>query len=252
MCKPQHYGINYSINPWMDVNNGADYNKSIQQWNDLEAKIKELGATVKLVEPAEDLPDMVFTANAALILKNGNAIVSHFAHKERAKEEEHFTKWFVDNGYKVHHTSIIFEGAGDALFFGDILIGGHGFRSDVTFYEEISISYATVRLVDPYFYHLDTCFCPLEGTDYMIWPGAFDGITNQFFKLLKGNEISVPENEARQFACNAVRIGRNVILPEGCPVTMQMLCDKGYIPHPLDMSEYIKSGGACKCLTLVI
>ena len=250
LCRPDFYGIDYSINPWMDVNNKADKSKVVEQWNTLESKIKELGGTVQLVKPIEGLPDMVFTANAALILKDGTTIISHFAHPERAMEEEYFAEWFVDNGYNVQHTKFDFEGAGDALYLGDTLIGGHGFRSNIEFYKTLSC--LTLKLVDPYFYHLDTCFCPLDGLDYMIYPGAFDESSLWVLKVLNGNEIVIPKEEAKLFACNAVQINKDIILPAGCPETMRLLQEKGYQPHPLEMSEFIKSGGACKCLTLKI
>jgi N-dimethylarginine dimethylaminohydrolase len=251
MCRPDHYGIQYQINPWMDVNNGANKNKAIEQWNSLEAKIRELGGRTLMVKSIEGLPDMVFTANAGLVLKNGDVIVSHFTHPERANEEEYFSKWFLEIGRKVTHTTTSFEGAGDALYLGDTLVCGYGFRSDKQFYDGFN-THICVRLTDPYFYHLDTCFCPLLGLDYLIWPGAFDQESLSAIRSLSVNEIVVPEEEAKLFACNAVRIGRNVILPAGCEKTMRLLKENDYTPHPLEMSEFIKSGGACKCLTLAI
>lgn len=250
LCRPEFYGINYQINPWMDINNDADKSKVVEQWNSLEAKIKELGGNVKLVKAKDGLPDMVFTANAGLVLKNGDVILSKFTHPERTGEEDLFEEWFKSQGHNVSRTEKFFEGAGDALFFGDTLVGGYGFRSDPEFY--LNFTNIVVRLVDSHFYHLDTCFCPLTGMDYMIWPGAFDTTSLLMIRSLGGNEISVPENEANLFACNAVRIGRHVILPAGCPETMRLLREAGYDPHPLEMSEFIKSGGACKCLTLAL
>ena len=252
LCRPEFYGINYQINPWMNINNDADKSKVVEQWNSLESKIKELGCNVKLIKGKDGLPDMVFTANAGLVLKNGDVVLSKFTHPERSGEEELFGEWFESHGHKVIRTQKFFEGAGDALFFGSTLVCGYGFRSDETFYNELSVKKVSVHLVDPYFYHLDTCFCPLEGLDYMIWPGAFDTASREIFKSLGGNEIAVPENEAKLFACNAVKIGKNVILPAGCPITMRLLQENGYTPHPLEMSEFIKSGGACKCLTLAL
>jgi len=266
LCRPEFYGINYQINPWMDVNNGAIKDKVFEQWNSLEAKIKELGGNVKLIKEQPGLPDMVFTANAGLVLKNGHVIISHFKHAERSGEEKFFEHWFSnpDNyrkNYSISLTFSHFEGAGDALYLGNTLVGGYGFRSDPSFYFHIETylmeycpeeKVVKVKLVDPYFYHLDTCFCPLDGMDYLIWPGAFDQDSLEIIRGLGGNEISIPEAEAKLFACNAVRIGKNVILPAGCPETMRLLREAGYEPHPLEMSEFIKSGGACKCLTLVI
>lgn len=250
LCKPDHYGINYSINLWMDTNNSADIIKAKQQWDCLDKKIKELGANVVYVDPVKDLPDMVFTANAALILNNKDVYVSKFKHSERSHEEKYFRSWFENNGYNILDTKEFFEGAGDALYFGPNLIGGHGFRSEKSFYEPITKT--TVRLINPYFYHLDTCFCPLQKMDYMIFPGAFDEDSLNKIRSFGGNEITVPEIEAKLFACNAVRIENNVILPAGCSQTEKMLNENGYITHALEMSEFIKSGGACKCLTLVL
>ena len=114
LCRPDFYGIEYSINPWMNVNNKSDKSKAVEQWSSLESKIKELGGTVRLVKPVEGLPDMVFTANAALIMKDGRVIVATFFHKERQKETDHFDHWFLENGYAIYHTILPFEGAGDA------------------------------------------------------------------------------------------------------------------------------------------
>lgn len=264
LCKPEFYAINYQINPWMDIKNGVSKDKVVEQWSSLESKIKELGANVKLIKEQSGLPDMVFTANAGLILKNGNVFISHFKYPERSSEEYFFQEWFTNpnnynRSYCILSTFYNFEGAGDALYLGNTLIGGYGFRSDLSFYSYIEThikkhcpdeKLITVKLIDPYFYHLDTCFCPLENMDYMIWQGAFEQESLTTIRNLGGNEISVPEEEAKLFACNAVRIGRNVILPAGCPETMRLLQKNGYTPHPLEMSEFIKSGGACKCLTL--
>jgi N-dimethylarginine dimethylaminohydrolase len=253
MCRPKYYGINYSINPWMNTDIGADHNKSIDQWRTLESKIRQLDAEVSYIPPREGLPDMVFTANAGLFLDNGVFILASFKHKERQGEEDHFEKWFVDRGLTVHRIEHEFEGAGDALYLNDKLIGGHGFRTDPLAYERYFFKADVLaELVDPYFYHLDTCFCPLKDGDYLIWPGAFseEGLKN--IRNVGGNEISVIEPEAKQFACNAVVIGRDVILPTECPDTMQKLRQAGYTPHAVEMSEFIKSGGACKCLTLAL
>ena len=264
MCKPDFYCVSYEINPWMDVQNNADKDKAIQQWTSLESKIKELGGTVHLIDPQPGLPDMVFTANAGLFFGN-NILISRFKHKERQGEEIFFNAWFA--GFTQPITGIIypekdtqdqpFEGAGDALYFNsrgqNSLIVGQGFRSSLKAYTHFSKyveDLAVVTLVDPYFYHLDTCFCPLNDGQYLIYPHAFDGHSLRQIRSRGTYEISVPEEEAKLFACNAVLIHNNVILPKGCPKTMSMLQDNGYTPHELEMSEFIKSGGACKCLTL--
>lgn len=251
IVRPQFYGINYSINPWMNINNSVDRFKAIHQWNLLEGTLRRLKARIVHSKPRPDLPDMVFTANAGFFLKESEIVVlSNFKHNERKGEEFWFERFFDNEGYYVRKLDNNFEGAGDCLYFRDVPIGGYGFRTDLSVYETLVPGVVACELIDPYFYHLDTCFCPLQGSDYLIWPGAFSSEALQKIRSLGGNELSVAEEEAKQFACNAVVIEKNVILPQNCPKTEDMLQQSGYTTFPLDMSEFIKSGGACKCLTL--
>ncbi|PIO58119.1 hypothetical protein TELCIR_20451, partial [Teladorsagia circumcincta] len=60
----------------------------------------------------------------------------------------------------------------------------------------------------------------------------------------------VHENEAKQFACNAVVIGKNVIMNEGSERVAALLERYGFQTHFVQMSEFLKSGGSAKCLTL--
>jgi len=62
--------------------------------------------------------------------------------------------------------------------------------------------------------------------------------------------IDVEPEEATHFSCNAVVIDRDIVLPEGAPQLVTKLQERGYSCHPLPMSEFIKAGGACKCLTM--
>ena len=257
VCRPSFYGMEYEINPLMQLRTNVNKNKSIEQWNNLCDRLKEHGSKVKNLKPRKGLPDMVFTSNGGLYLKDQDILIlSKFRHEERAKESWWFHEFFLNRKTKVFITENYFEGSGDALFLGDTLIGGYGFRSDKQVYNEIRSFLIKdpkiVQLVNPYFYHLDTCFCPLEGSDYLIFPQAFteDGLSE--IRSLGGNEISVPESEANRFVCNSVQLGKVVLIPIGCPETREKLKNTGYIPIGIDVSEFIKSGGACKCLTLNI
>lgn len=251
LLRPQFYGVNYSINPWMDVNNKVDRHKALHQWTQLEGTLRRLKVKIVFGKPRRDLPDMVFTANAGFFIKGTEIVVlSNFKHGERKGEEFWFEKSFNQEGYYVRKVDSNFEGAGDCLYFKDKPIGGYGFRTDKSVYKTLVPGVITCELVDPYFYHLDTCYCPLRGIDYLIYPGAFSSEALSKIRNLGGNELTVTEEEAKHFACNAVVIKKNVILPSDCPQTEDMLKQAGYTTFPLPMSEFIKSGGACKCLTL--
>jgi N-dimethylarginine dimethylaminohydrolase len=64
--------------------------------------------------------------------------------------------------------------------------------------------------------------------------------------------IDVAEEEARSFSCNAVVLERDIVLPEGAPNLVRSLKERGYRCHQLPMSEFLKAGGACKCLTMFL
>lgn len=257
MCRPKYFGIEYEINPWMHLGVLVDRKKAVEQWNTLHDAIMEHGGKLLHVAPQDGLPDMVFTANAGLLLKDINTVIlSNFKHEERRAEQWWFHEFFITQKLKVHVVASYYEGAGDSLFLGETLIGGYGFRSDQEVYSEIRHFLKNdpipVRLVDPRFYHLDTCFCPLSDLDYLIFPGAFDQESLEQIRSLNGRELEVSENEAKNFACNAVLIGKTVILPSECPKTCEMLEQAGYQPVPIPMTEFLKSGGACKCLTMAL
>ncbi len=273
MCEPRFYDVCYKINPWMHRLQGVEVELARQQWDALRELILRAGAEVVLIEQVHGLPDMVFTANAGLVYRN-KVFLSHFRFPERQGESEYFKAWFERRGYEIageraedfllreteagllrQYRGPEFEGAGDALLAGDILFGAYGFRSDKAYFERIRES-GTQRivyceLIDAYFYHLDTCFCPLSARQALWWPGAFSEDSQR--RMQEAVELlEVPAQEARRFACNAVVLGDRVIIPEGCPATQRLLEDLGFTVYDCDMSEFIKSGGACKCLTLML
>ncbi|KTC95667.1 dimethylarginine dimethylaminohydrolase family protein [Legionella feeleii] len=257
MCNPQHYGIFYEINPWMHVDIPVVQTRAKTQWQALYETLLKLNVNVKLIEPINGLPDMVFTANAGFIYRN-QVWVSAFKSHERQPESEHFKDWFSQEGFEIVNIEYdlsqppAFEGAGDTLVFNNCLAAGYGFRSDISVYEHPffkQLNLVFCELINPYFYHLDTCFCPLNSSLALWYPDAFSQQSQRAMRKI-GQLIDVPEDEARRFACNAVVIGQHVILPSDCPVTYRLLESHGFIVHPCDMNEFIKSGGACKCLTL--
>jgi N-dimethylarginine dimethylaminohydrolase len=257
LCPPDHYGIEYEINPWMSRSRGADASLAREQWQRLGETLGKLGAQIELLAPQPDLPDMVFTANAGLVLGR-RFVPSRFRHRERQGEEAHFEKWFTDHGYEISRLpdGLVFEGEGDALFCGDILFCGYRFRSDIRAHrfigELLGCLVISVELADSRFYHLDTCFCPLPDGGAMWFPPAFDEYGQRAIRQHITNLMEVAENEAMRFACNAVVLKNEIVLPDGCPDLCRVLQERGCRTHELPVSEFIKAGGACKCLTLFL
>jgi N-dimethylarginine dimethylaminohydrolase len=255
MCPPDHYGIHYEINPWMDISRQSERSVAVDQWRRLFELIQKAGAHVDLQEPIEGLPDLVFTANAGMIFRR-QALVSRFRHRQRQGEERYDRKWFVEHGFEVvdvpEHFS--FEGAGDALFCGDTLFAGYRMRSDASGHQAIGqllgVRVIPVELIDARYYHLDTCFCPLAPGEAIWFSLAFDEYGQRALREHIPKLIEVVPEEAQRFACNAVVIGRRVITNTGCEKLHADLRERGYHPISTPLDEFVKAGGSAKCLTL--
>ncbi|NIP85597.1 MAG: amidinotransferase [Planctomycetales bacterium] len=255
MCRPDFYGIHYEINPWMDQRKPADHARAVHQWNGLCQLLEECGARICLLPPVAGLPDMVFTANAALIYRD-QAVMSRFRHEERQGEQPHAERWLVQRGFHIQRPpeGISFEGAGDALFCGDTLFAGYRIRSDARGHQEIGallgVHVIPVELVDDNYYHLDTCFCPLDAETAIYYPPAFDAYGLRAMRQQVAQLIPVTAAEAVRFACNAVVIGKTVVTNTGCPQLHAELERRGYTPRETPLDEFVKAGGSAKCLTL--
>jgi N-dimethylarginine dimethylaminohydrolase len=255
MCPPDYFGIEYEINPWMNVRVGSDAELARRQWTALDQTLKDLGAAIDLIEPVAGLPDLVFTANAGLVWHD-LFISSRFRYGVRQGEAPLFEGWARKQGLGVVNLphGYNFEGAGDALFCGDTLFAGYRFRSDVRSHQwigdRLGVEVLPLELIDPRFYHLDTCFCPLAPDLALYYPGAFDEYGRSVLRDRLPQLIEVSVEEAISFSCNAVVVGKTVILNEGAPKLAADLRERGFGVRPLGFSEFIKSGGSAKCLTL--
>ncbi len=257
LCPPEHYGIEYEINPWMDRAHNALPTLARSQWAALQHTLQSLGCEVELISPREKLPDMVFTANAGIVVGR-KFIRSNFRFPERRGEEQHFEQWFAERGYEIIRLpeGLFFEGEGDALFQNDVLFCGYRYRSEMRSHqilgELLNCLVISLELVRERHYHLDTCFCPLSRDSAIWYPGAFDEYGQRAIRHHIRHLIEVVPEEALHFACNAVVLGNQIVLPEQCPKLYAELRDRGFHTHPLGMTEFLKAGGACKCLVLFL
>lgn len=255
MCPPDYYGIHYEINAWMNTQRQSVHATAVEQWHDLKDLLTAAGATIELLEPIDGLPDLVFTANAALVYE-GRAVLSRFRHEQRQGEEQYDSEWLRKDGFTVEllPDGHFFEGAGDALFCGDTLFAGYRMRSDAPSVqlvgELIGHRVLPLELVDPHYYHLDTCFCSLAPGIAAYFPAAFDEYGLQALVEHIDTLIEVDQEEAKSFACNAVVIGTTVTTNTGCPRFHEALRQHGFSPQATPLSEFVKAGGSAKCLTL--
>jgi N-dimethylarginine dimethylaminohydrolase len=254
MCPPDFYGIEYEINPWMSRTIPSDAVRSREQWQALHDLLVELRVDVRLMEPVKGFPDLVFTANAGLVW-NDKVFLASFRHSARQGETPLDEAWFHSAEFETISlpTPLNFEGAGDALFCGDTLFGGYLVRSDAAAMqwlgEHMKCRTIPLQLVDDHYYHLDTCFCPLDAETAIYFPPAFDDYARRALVQIP-KLIAVRPEEAARFACNAVVVGRHVVMNTGCPNLEADLARHGFTPHRTPLDEFLKAGGSAKCLTL--
>jgi N-dimethylarginine dimethylaminohydrolase len=258
MCPPDHFAVAYVINPWMEGQFAStDAELARRQWAQLKQVI-ERHAVVSLLPSRGGLPDLVFTANAGLV-KDNKVVTSRFRSPERRGEENFDRLWFEQNGFVVLDPPFgtFFEGAGDALYdqARDLYWVGHGFRSDpsAVFLEEALLTRTIgLNLIDARFYHLDTCLSPLPDGYLLYFPAAFDAPSRQAIEAMvpENRRLIVSEQDALKFCCNAVALDDVVIMNDASDALQGQLREAGLTPVLTPLGEFLKAGGAAKCLTL--
>ncbi len=269
MCKPQHFQVSYVINPWMHPdqwaeNSDALMHESLEGWNALVDTLRSLGARIELIPPEREWPDLVFTANAAIVMDR-KALVARFRHPERQGEEPHYLRAFETlkargelDLVQMVPDGIVLEGAGDCVWDESrrMFWVGYGQRSDERAADVVrsffGIETLSLRLVNPRYYHMDTAMVPLSGGEVMYYPGAFSPEGQGLLRERIGEDklICVPTEDAERLGVNAVNLGRNIILARASNRFRSMLEERGYTLHQLPIGSFSLSGGSAFCLTL--
>lgn len=253
MCPPDHFAIEYAINPWMSADDPADQGLARRQWQALRDAYVELGHEVRLIGAVPGLPDMVFAANGATVI-NGAVLGARFRHPERAAEGPAYLDWFRANGYDVRDPRQVNEGEGDIIYADGVILAGHGFRTDPAVRGELrrifGLPVVSLRLVDPRYYHLDTALCVLADGVAAYYPPAFDDASRAVIASLFDEIIEAKDEDAEVLGLNAVSDGRRVVLPAQAERLAAQIAAAGFEPIGIDMSEFRKAGGGPKCCTL--
>lgn len=254
MCPPEHFAVEYAINPWMDPDKPVDVALAMQQWERVGEVFTSLGHTVRTIRPELGLPDMVFAANGATVI-GGKVLGARFRHPERQPEAAAYLNWFREQGYAdIRESAILNEGEGDIVFAGRAILAGHGFRSDEAVRDELTelfgLPVISLRLVDPRFYHLDTAMVVLDPQTAAYYPAAFDDAAQAALAAHFAELIEVKDEDAEVLGLNAISDGRNVVLPEQAVGMRAQLTAAGFNPVGVDLSELLKAGGGPKCCTL--
>ena len=269
MCPPRYFAVTYSINPWMDPKSWADSGSVLQatavrQWAGLHRALLADGAVIETIDPEPDLPDLVFTANAAVVLDR-KALLARFFHPERQREQPVLTAAFralqarglIDEVVEMP-PRVALEGAGDCIWDRQRrqFWMGCGYRSDIAagkvIEEQFGARCIPLTLADPSFYHLDTAFCVLPHGDVLYFPSAFTAATRETIHehVSPQQRIALDGADAARFAANAVGVGRTVVLSSCSVALRRRLEDRGYKVVKTPLHAFLRSGGSACCLTL--
>jgi N-dimethylarginine dimethylaminohydrolase len=269
MCPPQHFAVTYSINPWMDPaawsSSGAALHASAtQQWTALHGALRDAGAAIEIVRPQAGLPDLVFTANAAIVL-DGKALLARFHHPQRQSEQPVFAAAFtaLESSGLIDEVAalpddVVHEGAGDCIFdpHRQLFWVGSGFRSDAAAARIIEAHFGVpcvaLTLTNPSFYHLDTAFCALPCGSVIYHPQAFsrNALAAIEAQVAPGERIALDADDAARFAANAVCVGRTILLSSCSAALRCNLEERGYRLIETPLTAFLRSGGSACCLAL--
>jgi N-dimethylarginine dimethylaminohydrolase len=264
LCSPAYFEVVDQKNPYMSEKVSVDREMAQRQWQALCSALEKTGYQVETIAPAPGLEDMVFAANQVFVGFHegvGKFVVpSRMVHASRQREVPFYVEWYRQRGFKIIDLDLgadHLEGHGDLLWHPDWsrIYAGFGFRSTQPGVEKLrvvmsklGIPVVPLRLVDPYCYHLDTCFCPLNNEAVLVYPGAY---APESFASLRGFWKRVHEltaDEAHKFMGNGIVANGCYLTPYVTPHLESILSQEGLTPVIVATSEFEKSGGSLFCM----
>ncbi|MEH0936846.1 dimethylargininase [Micromonospora psammae] len=254
MCSPEHFAVEYAINPWMDVTTPVDAELAVKQWDRLRETLVGLGHDVHLLTPEAGLPDMVFAANGAFVV-DGTVYGAQFKHEQRAAEAAAHRAFYESQDWRFIAPSETNEGEGDFAYLpdahGGLILAGHGFRTELPAHAEaqeaLGRPVVSLRLVDPRFYHLDVALASIDDENVVYFPGAFSAASQRVLAQLFPDAVIADDEDAMAFGLNLVSDGANVVLNSEATRLAGKLKAAGYTPVPVELAELKKGGGSVKC-----
>ncbi|GAB2558240.1 dimethylarginine dimethylaminohydrolase family protein [Kribbella endophytica] len=257
MVRPDHYRIDYVINPYMSTQDQPDPKLATKQWESLRQAILDAGGTVEVLDQRPDSPDMVYAMNVGLATADGRAMLSHMRFEPRRKESLSAADWFTANGFTLNRMGTDGVGphfeSGDAFVFGDALVVGYGHRSEALALKHLAtewnIRVRGLRIAHEGMYHLDLPFCPVDSTHAMVYPPAFDAASRVQLEQIVPDPIVLTDEEAFAFSGNSVVVGETILMPDCSPRLREILTGLGLRVVVLDLSEFHKGGGSARCMT---
>jgi N-dimethylarginine dimethylaminohydrolase len=268
MVRPDHFRVDYQINPFMDLAQQPDPTLTRAQWDGLVAAIRAAGGEVEVIEQRPDAPDMVYAMNLGFVVEPaegrfvtssaGHVVLSHMRYAQRRMETSSAATWFAGRGFTTSYAGRDGVGAhleaGDAFAWRDELVVGYGPRTDElglkVLATDLGVRVRGLRITHPGMYHLDLAFCPLDDRRAIVCPAAFDDESAAALLALVPEPLVITEEEAlTTFAANSIVIGRTVLMP-ACPDGARARLEEwGFDVVLADVSQFHLGGGSIRCLT---
>lgn len=268
MARPDHFAVEYVINPYMEGNVGTvDHPLAMAQWHELRSVYERIGYEVHVIDGVEGLPDLVFIANQSFPaqMPDGSwaVVMSRMRSVHRRDEVEVVEAFYRGRDartFRLTDPEAEFEGCGDCRWHPDrrLIYGGYGFRTQRNSLAELAERLETpvvpLELVDPAFYHLDTCLSPLTETAALVVEEAFRPEGLAMLREAFPQLIRVPLHEARDgFAANGnCPDGKHFVVHPGNTETRAAVQALGIEVIEVDTSEFMKSGGSVFCMTMML
>lgn len=269
LVEPNHYNVSYSINPWMDPAGWSrDPHSMTSQartsFDALRDALRRAGFRTVVVSGTAGQPDMVFPANAAIVL-DGRALLARFRFPERQGEEAPFAGIFdklrsdgLIDDVALLPEGCFQEGAGDCIW--DASRGhfwaGFGPRSTRAAIDRVTRHFGkevvALELATEQSYHLDVGFCPLSGGEILYYPPA---LTTEALRTLRARvpaslRIEASADDLRHFSVNAVNHNDQIVMARTTTSLRETLARRGYHLQEIDMAPFMLSGGGVYCMTL--
>ncbi|WP_433012228.1 dimethylarginine dimethylaminohydrolase family protein [Kribbella sp. CA-294648] len=257
MVRPDHFRIDYVINPYMSTQDQPDQQLALKQWDSLRQAIIDAGGEVEVLEQRDDSPDMVYAMNLGFGTAQGKAMLSHMRFEPRRKESLTAAEWFMERDFELKRTGSDGVGphfeSGDAFVFGDSLVIGYGPRTEAGALEHIASEWNVrvrgLRITHEGMYHLDLPFCPIDSTHALVYPPALDAASQTELFGIVPDPIVLTDDEAFAFSGNSLVVDETIIMPACSPRLRELLTGLGLRVVVLDLSEFHKGGGSARCMT---
>jgi len=269
LVDPAHFDVHYAINPWMRPDRWHAEADSLSRqarsgFEALVARLKGLGCQVTVAPGQPGLPDMVFPANAAVVLDR-RALLARFRHPERRGEEPVFAALFEQlrkDGFIDEIATLppncFQEGAGDCIWDANRgqFWAGWGPRSTRAAADRVAAFFAQpvvpLELVTERAYHLDVCFAPLAGGEVLWYPPALSMESRARVMAQVGADqlIAATDEDLAHFNVNAINVGHDIVMS---PCTARLkgeLVERGYRVHEVPVAPFMLAGGGAFCMSL--